>query len=222
MPDDPCKFVLVVKGDQKFSFKTSATEERDTWVDTITNAIYNLEKMKQRDTLGRASLRSSFRRNAVTITRSSSLSPTPVAIDNGVNSPHDSPQNSPRNSPIHFLDPPTLMKSDSLPLNFTNKRSPAITKKIHVSSRESPTRELENNTDAHSLHRTASSLSTNSYGSTNSTTSQAPAAGSPATIPRNRSFSKPNNHDESTGSQRVSNFVLISVQYLYPTCSIWC
>ena len=191
-------------------------------MDTITSVIYNLEKVKQRDTLGRASMRSSFRRNAVTITRSSSLSPTPVAINNGVNTPHDSPQNSPLNSPIHFLDPPTLMKSDSLPLNFTHKRNPVVAKKLHVPSRESPTRELENNTDAVSLQRTASSLSTNSYSSINSTTSQAQATGSPTTIPRSKSFSKPNNQDETTGSQRVSNFVLILSQYLYHTCSIWC
>lgn len=208
--------MLVVKGDQKFLFKASTNEEREKWVDTITQVMYNLDKVKERNALGRASLRSSYRRNAVTITRSSSLSPTPVVLDNGVHSPQHSPQDSPRSSPIHFLDSPTLVsRSDSFPSNMTHRKSPNISKKmiqVQVPSRESPTKELENNTDAHfvPVHRTASSLSTNSYSSVNSyssSTSQTPAVGSPATIPRNKSFSKPNNPsvDETAGSQRVRN-----------------
>ena len=209
--EDPCKFVLVVKGDQKFLFKTSTNEEREKWVNSINDVIYNLDKVKERDALGRASLRSSYRRNAVTITRSSSLSPTPVVLDNGVHSPQTSPQGSPRNSPIHFMDSSALiLRSDSLPSNITHRRSPVLTKKVvQIPSRESPTKELENNIDAHFIpvHRTASSLSTNSYSSINSynsSTSLAPAPGSPASIPRNKSFSKP--VDETTGSQRVSDF----------------
>ena len=216
--------MLVVKGDQKFLFKASTNEEREKWVNTINSVMCNLDKAKERNALGRASLRSSYRRNAVTITRSSSLSPTPVVLDNGVHSsPQHSPQDSPRNSPIPFLDSPALIsRSDSFPSNVTHRKSPNLSKKMiqaQIPSRESPTKELENNTDAHfiPLHRTTSSLSTNSYSSVNSygsSTSQAPAPGSPVTIPRNKSFSKPNNPsvDETSGSQRVREFSFVTKQ----------
>lgn len=202
--------MLVVKGEQKFLFKTSTSEERDKWVESITKVMHNLDRLKDSDTLSRASLRSSFRRNAVTITRSSSLSPTPVVVSNGTNSPRGSPQTSPRNSPIRFLDNPAhILRSDSFPFNATHKRSPIIVKKNQIPSGGSPTMEMENNNNTHfiPIQRTVSLLSTSSHGSTSSYNSSI----GPAPAIDNHSVthsSKPTNQDPSddtSGNQRVSN-----------------
>ena len=221
--EDPCKFLVIAKSDQKFLFKASTTEERDKWVESITDALCNLDRVRQRDTLGQASIRSSLRRNAVTITRSSSLSPTPVVLSNGTqsprSSPRNSPQNSPRSSPIHFYDPPNhLSRSDSLPSSVTKRGSPVLSKKGRVSSRENLTKELESGSDGLlPVQRTASTLSTSSYSSTNSYNSsagQALATSSPSSLKRSKSSvvqqTKPNilnsnNTDEAAGSQRVSS-----------------
>ena len=221
--EDPCKFLLVVKGDQKFLLKAPTSDERDKWVDSITDALHNLDRIKDGDVFGQASLRSSLRRNAVTITRSSSLSPTSVVLNNGTQSPQgsprSSPKNSPRNSPIHFLEyPATFSRSDSLPSNGTRRRSsPVLTKKSKLASRESLNKEQENSNDMQlPIQRTVSTLSTSSYSSTNSYGSSAgqppAAAGSPVTLQRSKSSviqdRKPNiqiNSDETAGSQRVSN-----------------
>lgn len=217
--EDPCKFLVVVKGDQKFLFKASTSDERDNWVDSITDALHNLDRIKDGDVFGQASTRSSLRRNAVTITRSSSLSPTSVVLNNGTQSPQGSPRSSPRNSPIHFLEyPATFSRSDSLPSNGTHKRSsPVLTKRSKLASRESLNKEQENSNDMQlPMQRTVSTLSTSSYSSTNSygsSAGQPPAiAGSPVTLQRSKSSviqdRKPNiqiNSDETAGSQRVSN-----------------
>ena len=235
MQEDPCKFQLVVKGDQKFLFKAPTSEERDQWVDSFINVVNNLNKIKDSDTFSRASLRSSNRRNAVTITRSSSLSPTPVVVNNSQsphNSPRNSPKNSPRNSPIHFLDSPALLsRSDSVPTNPVHKGSPILSRQSRISPRDSPTKELENN-DAYftPLQRTTSSLSTNSYTSTishNSSTSQNPPTASPsltrsksAAVQANKPIDDQETSEGTTVNQKVANSIsilLINQYIISPT-----
>jgi len=186
-----------------------------------------------------ASLRSSFRRNAVIITRSSSLSPTPVVVDSDSQSLHNSQKTSPRDSPTQFIDNPALIsRSDSLPSNHVHKRSPVLMRQSKVPSKESPTKELENSSnDVYfvPIHRSVSTLSTNSYSSTNSynsSNSQNPSIGSPSAVQKNKPAvaqgNQPTNQNTTNGTtsgQRVSNFLSRrfltnhNALFLY---SIWC
>lgn len=195
--------------------------------------MHNLDKIKESDTISRASLRSTNRRNAVTITRSSSLSPTPIVVDSDTQSLHNSQKTSPRNSPTQFLDDPAfLLRSDSLPSNHVHRRSPVLTKQVRISSRESPTKEMRNSNDIYfvPIQHATSTLSTNSYSSANSYNSsngQNPSTGSPSTIKRSKSVvhnSTSANQDGTGGGQRVSNSVrnLLTTHNIVFSYSLWC
>lgn len=219
--EDPCKFLVVLKGDQKLVFKSLTVEDREKWANLLTSMLNNRNFIMEADTLQRASVRGSLRRNAVTITRSSSMSPTSVLVNN---------TDSARSSPTRFLDSPTMSRTGSITSRSSvnlqrgsptlSRHSPTPSRNSPTPSRNSPSPEHDSTFTFSALHRTASTLSTNSR--TNSHTSN----DSPSSLHRTMSAAvQPSNYDttdQGNGkTQKVSgySFDIFSLQLV--TYSIW-